>query len=351
MKNIYRIILSIILLLVVGACTKKQQTKAPIFVDPNYHGSCDPEIVWNESLQKYYIYYTSRRSQIQDNFVRTPLGVISSKDMISWDFEGYCSFDGIGGKKDADATFWAPAIISYQDTLHMFVTWKPDTTTEKGDWGGPPVIVHYKAPESNPIMGWQKVGIIHSETLTTIDATVYQKEGAFHVWFKGRELKANKNELYHKVTRDFKTWTDEGFSKSDVFNESVTGYSFEEAPYIFKWKGLDWLITDTHDGLLVYNSINSDHWHYQGKVLKESGTRAMDSSRARHCSVMVKDGRAFIFYHVEPWRLYKEDYPKGKYISVNKQPIKNRLSVLQMAELEYEDGQITCDRNKTVSLK
>ena len=109
---------------------------APLFIDPNYHGSCDPEVVWNEADKHWYIYYTSRRATIDNLFTATPLGVIKSKDLVHWDFVGYCKFDGIGGTKDMPSTFWAPAIIAEKGELHMFVTWKPDTTTTKGPWGG-----------------------------------------------------------------------------------------------------------------------------------------------------------------------------------------------------------------------
>jgi len=342
-------IVTLITIVFFASCTLKvrQQVSAPLFIDPNYHGSCDPEVVWNKAEQQYYIYYTSRRSKIQDNFVATPLGVISSKDLISWKFEGYCKFDGIGGVKDASSTFWAPAIIAHNDSLHMFVTWKPDTTTEKGAWGGPGMIVHYKAAQNNPINGWEKVGVMHDTTMSTLDATVYKKDNLFHVWYKGKKKGQKKNELYHLVSSDLAKWEDRGFSQSDVFNKSVSGSGFEEAPYIFTWKGKDWLITDPHNGLFVYNSEDSEHWKFQGTILKDGGIRELDNTMARHCSVIVKGDRAFIFYHVEPWREY-ENEKKG--LPIFKQPIKNKQSVLQMAELELVNNKLVCVRDKKVVL-
>ncbi|WP_299556384.1 family 43 glycosylhydrolase [Seonamhaeicola sp.] len=324
---------------------------APLFIDPNYHGSCDPEIVWNEHEELWYIYYTSRRSMLENTWLQTPIGVATSKDMINWEFKGYCKFNGAGGKKDATSTYWAPAIISAHDTLHMFVTWKPDTVPEKGAWGGQGWIIHYKTPLTNPINGWQKVGALHSDNLNTIDATVYKNNDGFHVWFKGKELSAKKNELYHLSTNDFTTWQKLGFSKSDVFNAEATGSNFEEAPYIFQWKNKYWLITDPHDGFFVYSSEDSENWKFQGTILKEGGTRNLDSSMARHCSVAVKDDRAFIFYHVEPWRRYDLEKAKGGTKQrIFEQPLENRKSVLQMAELEVVDGKLVCNRNETIIL-
>lgn len=322
----------------------KKTIPAPLFIDPNYHGSCDPEVVWNASDQYWYVYYTSRRATIENLFTATPLGVIRSKDLAKWEFVGYCTFDGVGGKKDMPSTFWAPAIIAEKDELHMFVTWKPDTTTAKGPWGGEAKIVHYKTPLSNPVQGWQKVRDMHDSTYNSLDATVFKKEDGFHVWFKGKKMGEQKNELFHCFSKDLKTWSDGGFSKSDVFNPQKTGQNFEEAPYIFQWKGKYWLLSDPHKGLMVYESPDGEHWKYQGIILLEPGNRPLDNSRARHCSVAVLNDRAFIFYHVEPWRVY-DNAP-----SIAKQPIANRRAVLQMAELTIKNSRLTCDRNKPIKI-
>jgi len=324
---------------------------APIFTDPNYQGSCDPEIVWNDQLHRYFIYYTARKGNQENTFLGTPIGVISTADLVNWDFEGYCKFDGVGGKKDARETFWAPAIIAHDSFLHLFVTYKSDTLPVKGPWGGPGKIVHYKTPSNNPIDGWMKVEDMHDPEINALDATVYESEGLFHVWYKGKLEGAAKNELFHLVSTDMKKWENRGFSQSDVFNEKATGSDFEEAPYIFQWKNSFWLITDPHNGFFVYQSADGENWKFQGTILKESGTRSLDNSIARHCSVVVKDDRAFIFYHVEPWRRYDLEKKQGnERVPIFKQPVGNRRSVLQMAELELQSGRIVCNRNKQIYL-
>ena len=356
MNKTFKFLVFLLASVCIVACThnnnKQNEVPAPLFVDPNYQGSCDPEIVWNEHEQLWYIYYTARRPMLENTWLQTPIGVAVSKDMINWKFKGYCKFDGVGGEKDAASTFWAPAIISANDTLHMFVTWKPDTIPTQGAWGGQGWIVHYKTPLTNPVDGWQKVSALHGDNLNTIDATVYQSNNQYHVWFKGKEKGAKKNELYHLTTPDFSNWQEAGFSKSDVFNAEATGSNFEEAPYIFQWKGKYWLITDPHNGFFVYSSADAENWEFQGTILKEGGTRNLDNSMARHCSVAVKDGRAFIFYHVEPWRRYDLEKLKGEERKrIFDQPLKNRESVLQMAELEMVNGQLICNRNRKVELE
>lgn len=322
---------------------------SPLFTDPNYHGSCDPEIIWNSYENQWYIYYTSRRPEQNNTWLKTPIGVIASEDLVHWNFKGYCTFDGIGGKKDADATFWAPAIIVHKNKLHMFVTYKPDTIPEKGAWGGPGKIVHYETDLEDPVNGWTKVSDMHNDSINTIDATVYKKNSLFHVWFKGKRKGAKKNELYHLTSHDLYEWKERGFTKSDVFNPDVTGSDFEEAPYIFNWKDRFWLITDPHQGLFVYSSEDGEDWDFQGTILKEGGIRKLDNNRARHCSVAIVNNRAFIIYHVEPWRQYDQERGSNR-IPIYKQPLKNRRSVLQMAELKLVNGRLSCDRNATVDL-
>ena len=54
--------------------TEKQNiVPSPLFIDPNYQGSCDPEIVWNENDQQWYIYYTARRPMLENTWLQTPI--------------------------------------------------------------------------------------------------------------------------------------------------------------------------------------------------------------------------------------------------------------------------------------
>ncbi|MCB0628939.1 MAG: hypothetical protein KDD15_04390 [Lewinella sp.] len=329
----------------------RKSPPAPLFIDPNYHGSCDPEVVWNASDQLWYIYYTARRPALENTWLQTPIGVVTSPDLIQWTFRGYCRFDGEGGKKDASATYWAPAIVAHEGKLHLFATFKEDTTTALGPWGGPGRIVHYETPLNDPVNGWKIVANLHDTTLNTIDATVYRQEGLFHLWFKGRKKSAKQDQLYHLTSKDLYHWEPAELVPSDVFNSSATGSDFEEAPYVFEWHGRHWLITDPHLGLFVYSSDDGSKWNFQGTMLREGGKRALDNNMARHCSVALVGDRAFIFYHVEPWRRYDLEQKKGKErVRIFQQPLKNRRSVLQIAELKIVDGKLICDRDQLIEL-
>jgi len=98
-----------------------------------------------------------------------------------------------------------------------------------------------------------------------------------------------------------------------------------------------WLITDPHKGLFVYNSLDGNNWKFRGTILEEGNDRELDNSRGRYYSVAVVGKRAFIFFHVEPWRNY-DSFP------IYQQPLKNRQSVLQMAELKYNGVILTVIR-------
>lgn len=332
--------------LVFLACSQKkgQEVPKPIYIDPNYQGSCDPEIVFDPSSDTYFIYYTARRSSKQNTFLQTPIGVASSEDLANWKFEGYCQFDGAYDSKDAKATFWAPAIITTRDSLHMFATFKPDTLTVKGPWGGRGSIVHYTTSLSNPVKGWKKRKVMHSDTLSTLDASTYWVDDTAHLWFMAKSVKYKNQDytLIHLTTKDFESWKTVNHPLGDVYNTQVTGIGYEEAPYIFQWKGSYWLITDPHQGFAVYHSKDASSWKFQGYILKKPGMGKMDTARARHGSVLVKGSRAFLFYHVE----YKRDY-KGR--PIYEQPLENRTSALQMVELKLSDGKLGADRNKRVT--
>ncbi|MEO1012085.1 MAG: family 43 glycosylhydrolase [Bacteroidota bacterium] len=342
-----RKILCILFATTIMGCAQRQGNTIPkpIFIDPNYQGSCDPEIVYNRSDELYYIYYTARRSGKRNTFLQTPIGVASSQDLANWKFEGYCRFDGQHDDKDADATFWAPAIIATKDSLHMFATFKPDTLTTKGAWGGKGSIVHYATSLNNPVNGWQKMQVMHADTLSTLDASTYWVDDTAHLWFmaKNAMYKTQEYTLIHRTTKDFDAWETIKQPLGDVYNKSVTGIGYEEAPYIFLWKGSYWLMTDPHNGFAIYKSEDATYWKFQGYILKEPGTGKMDVARARHGSVLIKNDRAFLFYHVE----YNRDY-EGE--PIFKQSLENRKSALQMAELKLVKGKLVCDRDKDIVL-
>ena len=111
---------------------------------------------------------------------------------------------------------------------------------------------------------------------------------------------------------------------------------------MFHWRGWYWMLTDPHEGLAVFRSRDAVTWEPNGRILREPGTRAQDHTRARHPSVAVVGRRAFVFYHVEPGRPYPTP-PAEQRTSAQK------LSFLQMAELQLLDGKLARDRNAPIT--
>ncbi len=154
----------------------------PLFADPNYHGSCDPEIVWNPVKELWLIYYTARRATRESaTYVGTPLGVISSPDLVSWRFQGYCSFDGVQGRPDNPDTHWAPGIIVVGDQLHMFATYK---ASAEPPWGGDGVVRHYVAPLEDPIDGWKRVDVPRLNQPDPIDVSLLEVGGQYRAYYR-----------------------------------------------------------------------------------------------------------------------------------------------------------------------
>ncbi|WP_413431412.1 sulfatase-like hydrolase/transferase [Crateriforma spongiae] len=309
----------------------------PMFVDPNYHGSCDPEIVFNPSSQEWLIYYTARRATRQQaSYVGTPIGVLASKDFKRWTFRGYCTFDGRKGQPDNPDTHWAPGIIVDGNQIHMFATYKASAMPP---WGGDGVIRHYVAPLSDPIDGWKLVGVPNFHQPDPIDVSLLKMGDRFHAYYrvgKGGGIQwATSEDLLH--------WQNHGPCPGDV-NADNRGFGYQEAPYVFRFADRFWMLTDPHDGLAVFHSDDAITWHQQERILLKPGFGPADGTRARHPSVAVRDGRAFIFYHTEPNRPYPTP-------PAEKRTPTQKISFLQIAELQINDGRLTCDRNADIRLQ
>ena len=62
---------------------------APIYADPVYCGSCDPEIIYNSKLKLWMIFYTARRpAKGMAATVGNPIGVCISDNLTDWSFVG-----------------------------------------------------------------------------------------------------------------------------------------------------------------------------------------------------------------------------------------------------------------------
>ena len=180
---------------------------APIYADSHYCGSCDPEIVWNPETKEWIIFYTARRPSLgQSSACGTPIGVCTSKDMRNWKFQGYCFFDGEGGKPDSEHTFWAPGCIIKDGLLHMFVTYKEDATPP---WGTGGCIVHYTASLSDFVNGWKRVGVVVNEDRCLDASVVKLPSGIYRMYYVGgtETMKNKKKMIRYAESNDLYSWS------------------------------------------------------------------------------------------------------------------------------------------------
>jgi hypothetical protein len=147
---------------------------------------------------------------------------------------------------------------------------------------------------------------------------------------------ADRKSMYYADSKDLYNWTDSG--------KQVVGDQGGEGPNVFYWKGRAWMAVDNWNGLGIYSSGDFINWKRQEKnILLEPGTGPDDGVKGQHPDIEVNGDRAYIFYFTHFGQA------KG-YEGVNDFS-RSRRSVIQVAELNYEYGQITCDRDKPVRIK
>ncbi|MEM6980120.1 MAG: glycosyl hydrolase family 43 [Planctomycetota bacterium] len=296
-------------------------------------------MIWSPVQREWFIYYTARRAtRKKATYVGTPLGVISSSDLINWRFRGYCTLadtngDPRKGKPDNDDTHWAPGVIVAGDHLHMFATYKSSATPP---WGGNGKIRHYVAPLSDPIDGWQLVESPEFNQPDPIDVSLLKTDNEYRAYYRV----GKGGGIQWATSSDLITWKNQGKCAGAV-NGKHRGFGYQEAPYVFYFQDRFWMLTDPHKGLAVFHSDDGVDWQQQDRILAEPGQAKTDATLARHPSVAVLDDQAFIFYHTEPNRPYPTP-------PAERRTPHQKISFLQMAELKVEDGALTCDRDHKV---
>jgi beta-xylosidase len=101
------------------------------------------------------------------------------------------------------------------------------------------------------------------------------------------------------------------------------------------------MAVDNWNGLGIYSSEDFVNWTRQeNNILQEPGTGPDDQVKGQHPCIIVNDGKAYIFYFTH--------FGQAKSYTYINDFSRSRRSAIQLAELEYSDGQIVCNRNKPV---
>ncbi|WP_251742194.1 exo-alpha-sialidase [Gramella sp. AN32] len=302
----------------------------PLFRDPVFDGAADPVIIWNPSEQKHFMFYTNRRAKADTlsgvSWVHgTKIGIAESSDGgATWKYRETANIN-YPFLKDSESTFWAPEVITHKGTYHMYLSIVPGIFE---DWYHPRDIVHFT---SEDLLNWYYKSTLDLSSERVIDASVFKlPDGRWRMYYNNEN---DNKSIYYADSSDLYHWNDSG---KKVIEESGEGAK------IFRWKNKNWLIFDSWDGLSVYSSEDFENWKKQeNNILQNPGTGNDDKVKGGHPDVVVKGDRAFIFYFTHPGRT-----PENNGID----NYETRRSSIQVAELEYKNGEITTHRNKEVNL-
>jgi hypothetical protein len=289
-------------------------------------------VVWNPAEANWLMFYTNRRANVPGlsgvAWVHgTPIGLAASRDGgVTWAPAGEAAIHGIPADiAGSEPTYWAPDVLTAPDgTHHMFLTVVPGVFE---NWQHPRHIVHLT---STTLRDWHYQSTLRLASDRVIDACVYPLPGGgWRLWYNNER---DRKSIYYADSPDLYSWTDRGKC-------SGVGERPGEGPYVFRWKDAYWMLVDLWKGLGVYRSADLQTWTPQpGNLLDTPGRGADDGVNGGHPGVVVNDGRAYLFYFTHPGRagtIKPEDQPALEF----------RRSSIQVVELQYTDGQLTCDRD------
>lgn len=299
----------------------------PMFRDPIYDGAADPVVIWNRSEKKWFMFYTNRRATDTLNggvsWVHgTDIGIAESKDGANWKYREVAR---INYKPNKDYTYWAPEVIEAKGGYHMYLTYVPGIFK---DWQHSRNMLHLT---SHNLLDWKYESTLKLVNDRVIDACVIRKpNGKWRMWYNNEK---DAKSIFYADSDDLYNWTDGQKAISDQRGEG---------PKVFKWKDKYWMITDVWAGLAVYSSDDLNTWKRQEgpNLLAEPGRGTDDGVKGGHCDVRVSsNGRAYLYYFVHPG--YKPD---------EKSIYQKQRTSLQVVELKYRDGKLSCNRDEPTYL-
>jgi beta-xylosidase len=304
------------------------QAPKPLYDDPVYHGAADPVIVFNKQAGKWWMFYTNRRATLTDSsgvaWVHgTRIGIAESADGSNWKYKDTAN---INYRPDSGYTFWAPDIIEHDGTWHMYLTYVPGVFE---NWNHPRHIVHLT---SKDLRSWDYKSTLSLVNEKVIDASVFQlPDGSWRLWYNNER---DGKSIYYADSKDLYHWTDKGKAIA----------TRGEGPKVFYWHNTYFMIVDAWKGLEIFQSNDLLQWTKQSnRILETPGTGTDDAYIGGHCDVVVNNDKAYIFYFTHPGRRKDNPAPRNSF--------DDKRSVIQLAELKYNNGEITCDRNEPVKIR
>lgn len=300
----------------------------PLFRDTIFDGVADPSVIWNQKEKKWFMFYTNRRASADSldgvSWVHgTRIGIAeSSDDGCTWTYRDTCDIQ----YRFNEYTHWAPEVIEHNGLYHMYLTYVPGIFT---DWKHPRWIVHLT---SHNLISWKFESKLSLASDKCIDACVFPlPDGTWRMYYNNEK---DGKSIYYADSPDLYEWKDSG--------KKVVGDRAGEGPNVFQWKDKYWMVVDNWSGIGVYFSEDLVNWERQeNNILQLPGTGEDDNVIGQHPYVLINDDKAYIFYFTHPGRTSES-------VADN---YNARRSSMQVAELEYDNGTIVCDRDKPVYIK
>jgi hypothetical protein len=305
-----------------------EKAPAPLYRDLVFDGAGDPAVIYNKEQNAWFVFYTQRRSNIAiqnlGDCYGTAIGLaISETNGKTWYYAGTAD---LPAPDPGHNTFWAPQLNYDEGLYHMFVTYIRGVYS---DWDGACRILHYT---SKDLFRWKLEKPTGMDGY--IDACVFQMpDKSWKMWYKDK-----KSHISVGLSKDLLNW-------HDLKREEISDIACE-GPIVFRWKNSYWIIVDecnlAYVGLAVYRSEDGARWTRNNVILNTPGKRPDDNDQGRHADVVLVYDRAFIVYYTHPGR----KYDKSKVEIWENESYQYRRCSLQIAELEFVNGNIVCDRNK-----
>ena len=307
----------------------------PLYTDPINGGPTDPELIQDRETGRWYMFYTSRRANLQNGrgveWVHgSPIGIAVSDDLAHWT---YLRDAEIGYAPDEQPTYWAPALVDDGKLYHMYLTYVPGVFT---DWSHPRHIVHLT---SEDLIHWEFRKVLDLITEKVIDADVAQMpDGTWRMWYNDEP---SGKRIAYADSPDLFEWEDHGL---------LPGIQACEGPKIFYWKDAWWMVCDAWRGFTAFRSEDAVHWVQQeNNLLQKPGTGPYDDVAGNHCDVVIHNGHAYIYYFCH---LSRPAITPGQRPGPRADGLSPNTTFIQVAELQCEDGKtLTCDRDAVTIIR